>query len=193
MNDEIGFDFSSFIFHHSYFILHTSYFIIPFYFCGMKQKILLNGIIAGIAVVGYVLLFYYMDKKLALSASVRFSSLLVCALFMYLTIKDVREPDFKVLLRGAFAVFLIANALYYVFDYVLFNIIDKSLMDMEKEMAIEMYRPSTPINELYDMEQGIRNAQAHNFSSNLMQFARWTILGFGVALLVSYLVKRNNK
>jgi DNA integrity scanning protein DisA with diadenylate cyclase activity len=159
----------------------------------MKQKILLNGIIAGIAVIGYVLLFYYMDRKLALSASVRFSSLLVCALFMYLTIKDVREPDFKVLLRGAFAVFLIANALYYVFDYVLFNIIDKSLMDMEKEMAIEMYRPSTPINELYDMEQGIRNAQAHNFSSNLMQFARWTILGFGVALLVSYLVKRNNK
>lgn len=159
----------------------------------MKQKILLNGIIAGIAVIGYVLLFYYMDKKLALSASVRFSSLLVCALFMYLTIKDVREPDFKVLLRGAFAVFLIANALYYVFDYVLFNIIDKSLMDMEKEMAIEMYRPSTPINELYDMEQGIRNAQAHNFSSNLMQFARWTILGFGVALLVSYLVKRNSK
>lgn len=159
----------------------------------MKQKILLNGIIAGIAVVGYVLLFYYMDKKLALSASVRFSSLLVCALFMYLTIKDVREPDFKVLLRGAFAVFLIANALYYVFDYVLFNVIDKSLMDMEKEMAIEMYRPSTPINELYDMEQGIRNAQAHNFSSNAMQFARWTILGFGVALLVSYLVKRNSK
>lgn len=159
----------------------------------MKQKILLNGIIAGIAVIGYVLLFYYMDKKLALSASVRFSSLLVCAFFMYLTIKDVREPDFKVLLRGAFAVFLIANALYYVFDYVLFNIIDKSLMDMEKEMAIEMYRPSTPINELYDMEQGIRNAQAHNFSSNAMQFARWTILGFGVALLVSYLVKRNNK
>ena len=159
----------------------------------MKQKILLNGIIAGIAVIGYVLLFYYMDRKLALSASVRFSSLLVCALFMYLTIKDVREPDFKVLLRGAFAVFLIANALYYVFDYVLFNIIDKSLMDMEKEMAIEMYRPSTPINELYDMEQGIRNAQAHNFSSNAMQFARWTILGFGVALLVSYLVKRNNK
>ena len=159
----------------------------------MKQKILLNGIIAGIAVIGYVLLFYYMDKKLALSASVRFSSLLVCALFMYLTIKDVREPDFKVLLRGAFAVFLIANALYYVFDYVLFNVIDKSLMDMEKEMAIEMYRPSTPINELYDMEQGIRNAQAHNFSSNAMQFARWTILGFGVALLVSYLVKRNSK
>ena len=159
----------------------------------MKQKILLNGIIAGVAVIGYVLLFYYMDKKLALSASVRFSSLLVCALFMYLTIKDVKEPDFRVLLRGAFGVFLIANALYYVFDFVLFNHIDTSLIDLEKDMAIEMYRPSTPINELYDMEQGIRNAQAHNFSSNALQFARWSILGFGVALLVSYLVKRNNK
>ena len=159
----------------------------------MKQKILLNGIIAGIAVVGYVLLFYFMDKRLALSASVRFSSLLICAFFMYLTIRDLKEPDFKILLRGAFAVFLIANALYYVFDYVLFNIVDISLMDMEKEMAIEMYRPNTPINQIYDMEQDIRNAQGHNFSSNAMQFARWSILGFGVSLLVSYLVKRNNK
>jgi hypothetical protein len=159
----------------------------------MKQKILLNGIIAGIAVVGYVLLFYFMDRKLAFSAAVRFSSLLVCAVFMYLAIKDVQTPDFKVLLRGAFAVFLIANACYYVYDYVLFNMIDKSLMDMEKEMAIEMYRPNTPINELYDMEQGIRNAQGHTFGSNAMQFARWTILGFGVALLVSYLVKRKVK
>jgi Protein of unknown function (DUF4199) len=159
----------------------------------MKQKILLNGIIAGIAVVGYVLLFYFMDRKLAFSAAVRFSSLLICAFFMYLTIKDVQTPDFKVLLRGAFAVFLIANAAYYVYDYVLFNIMDKTLMDMEKEMAIEMYRPNTPITELYDMEQGIRNYNAHNLASNLMQFARWTILGFGVALLVSYFVKRKVK
>ena len=179
--------------HHSYFIIHISLFILPFYFCGMKQKILLNGIIAGVAVVGYVLLFYFFDKQWALTPSIRFSSLIVYALFMYLTIKNVREPDFKVLLRGAFSVFLIANAIYYVFDFVLFNYIDKSLIDMEKEMAIEMYRPSTPINEIFDMEQGIRNAVAHNFSSNSMQFARWAILGFGVSLLVSYLVKRNNK
>ncbi len=159
----------------------------------MKQKILLNGIIAGIAVVGYVLLFYYMDRSSAFSPAVRFSSLLVCAFFMFLTIKDVKEPDFKVLLRGAFAVFLIANVFYYVYDFVLFNHIDPLLVDMEKDMAIEMYRPNTPINEIFDMEQGIRNAQAHNFSSNAMQFARWSILGFGVALVVSYLVKRNNK
>ncbi len=159
----------------------------------MKQKILLNGIIAGIAVVSYVLLFYYMDKTSAFSPSVRFSSLLICAFFMFLAIKDIKTPDFKVLLRGAFAVFLIANVFYYVYDFVLFNYIDPSLVDMEKDMAIEMYRPNTPINDLYDMEEGIRNAQAHNFSSNAMQFARWAILGFGVALVVSYLVKRNNK
>lgn len=71
----------------------------------MKQKILLNGIIAGIAVVGYVLLFYYMDKASALGASVRFSSLLIYVLFMYLAIKNVDSTDFKVLLRGAFGVF----------------------------------------------------------------------------------------
>ena len=159
----------------------------------MKQKIILYGIIAGMAVVGYVLLFYFMDKTLALGASVRFSSLLAYGLFMYLAVKDTKSSDFKVLLRGAFVVFLIANALYYVFDFVLFNYIDPTLIDIEKEMAIELYRPNTPINELYDMEQGIRNAVAHNFSSNALQFARWSIIGFGLSLLVSYLIKRNNK
>ncbi len=175
------------------FIFYPSYFIIPFYFCGMKQKIILYGIIAGIAVIGYVLLFYFIDKTWALGAFVRFSSLLIYALFMYLGVKDTNTTDFKVLLRGAFAIFLIANMLYYVFDFVLFNYIDPSLIDIEKEMAIELYRPNTPINELYDMEQGIRNAVAHNFSSNALQFARWSIIGFGVSLLVSYLVKRNIK
>jgi Protein of unknown function (DUF4199) len=159
----------------------------------MKQKILLNGIIAGIAVVGYGLLFYYVDRTSTFSPSIRFSSLLIYALFMFLAIKDVKAPDFKVLLRGAFGVFLIANAFYYVYDFVLFNYIDPSLIDIEKDMAIELYRPNTPINELYDMEQGIRNAVAHNFSSNLLQFARWSIIGFGLSLLVSYFVKRNNK
>ena len=159
----------------------------------MKQKILLNGIIAGVAVISYVLLFYFMDRKAAFSASVRFSSLAVCAVAMYMTIKNERSPDFKVLLRGCFAVFLIAFGLYFVFDFVLFNVIDKSLMDIEKETAIEAYRPSTPINELYDMEQNIRNYNGHSIASNLMQFARWTILGFGVSLLVSYLVKRGKK
>jgi hypothetical protein len=156
----------------------------------MKQKILLNGIIAGIAVVGYVLLFYYMDRQSALSTSVRLSALLIAAFFMFLTIKDVKDPDFKVLLRGAFAVFLMANAAYYVYDFVLFNYIDPSLVDIEKEMAIEAYRPTTDIKDLFDMEQNIRNAKAHNFSSNALQFARWAIPGFGLSLLVSYLVKR---
>jgi Protein of unknown function (DUF4199) len=160
----------------------------------MKQKILLNGIIAGIAVVGYVLLFYYMDRTSAFSPSIRFSSLLVCAFFMFLSIKDIKNADFKVLLRGAFAVFLIANAFYYVYDYVLFNHIDPSLVVMEKEMAIEWQRPSTPITELYDMEQRIRNYDGHTFSRNAFQWAYWSItFGFGLSLLVSYLVKRNNK
>ncbi|MBL7815840.1 MAG: DUF4199 domain-containing protein [Saprospiraceae bacterium] len=153
----------------------------------------MNGIIAGIVVVGFALLFYFMDSKLAFSPTIRFGSLLVYAFFMFVAIKDVKTEEFKILLRGAFAVFLIANAFYYVYDYILFNYIDKTLIDMEKDMAIEMYRPSTPITEQFDMEQGIRNAQAHTFSSNAMQFARWTILGFGVSLLVSYFVKRNNK
>ncbi len=157
----------------------------------MKQKILLNGIIAGIAVVGYVLLFYYMDRTSAFSPVIRFSSWLICSFFMFLTIKDIKNADFKVLLRGAFAVFLIANAIYYVYDFVLYNYVDKTLVDIEKNAAIEWLLPSTPITEQYDLKQRILNYDGHNFSSNIYQWARWSIIfGFGLSLLVSYLVKR---
>ena len=85
-----------------------------------------------------------------------------------------------------------ANAVYYAFDFVFFNHFDPALMDVEKDLAIEMYRSNTPINEQFEMEQGIRNAVGHTVGSNALQFARWSILGFGVAFGVAYLVKKNN-
>jgi hypothetical protein len=156
----------------------------------MKQKILKYGISAGLAVVGYSSLFYFIDKTLFLGAVAKFSTLLVYAAFMYKAVKDYPIDDFKKILRGAFGVFLIGIASYYLFDFILFNYIDKGLIDIEKELAIEMYRPKTPINEIYQMEQDIRNARGHTVSSNLLQMARWAILGFGLSLIISLFAKR---
>ena len=102
----------------------------------MKQNIIKNGIMAGVVAIGYVLLFYYTQKEWLFTGSFVFSSLLIYLFFMYQTAKTVAKEDYKIVLRAAFGVFILANVVYYAFDYVLFNMIDKSLIDVQKESMI---------------------------------------------------------
>ena len=109
---------------------------------------------------------------------------------MYLAAKRAISEDFKGVLRTAFSVFLIANALYYVFDFILFNYIDRSLTVFQADAAIAYLKPSTPLEEQIKMEENIRSADIHNVSSLLKNYVRGAIGGFGLSVLVSYLVKR---
>ena len=91
----------------------------------MKQNIIKNGILAGVAAIGYVSLFYYIKKDLIFSATYTFSSLVIYLIFMFQAVKTLGKEDFRTVLRTAFGVFILANVVYYAFDYVLFNYIDK--------------------------------------------------------------------
>ena len=81
----------------------------------MKQNILKYGIIAGVALVGYFLLFYYLSKEMMLGQVGQLGSYLIYIAFMFIATKQAGDLDFKGLLRTAFAVFLIMNAFYYIF------------------------------------------------------------------------------
>lgn len=146
---------------------------------------------AGIAVIGYYLLFYFFNKESVLGIGVYFSSLLIYAFFMYNAAKNFAEQEFKVLMRVAFAVFLIANLFYYIFDWSLFKNIDPTLAERQKELAIELFQKNTPIEQQPDMLKNIENADIHTPQYLAYLFARGAIGGFGLALLISFLIKRN--
>ncbi len=160
----------------------------------MKQNIIKNGIIAGVAAIGYVLLFYYIKKDLIFSATYTFSSLVIYLIFMYQAVKTLGKEDFKTVLRTAFGVFVLANVIYYAFDYVLFNIIDKSLADIQKGIMIQYYSAGAKsVTEQNELNLSIENAQFHNVKGITFNFAKGAIGGFGLAILVSYLIKRREQ
>lgn len=156
----------------------------------MKQTIFTHGLLAGIATVAYAFSVYTFQKAGFFSTWFYVSSLVIYGFSMYLAAKKVISEDFKGVLRTAFSVFLIANAIYYVFDFALFNYIDKALGVFQADAAIAYLKPNTPLEEQIKMEENIRSADIHNVSSLLKNYLRGAIGGFGLSVLVSYLVKR---
>ena len=146
---------------------------------------------AGITLIGYFLLFYYTDKNTMLGQSVQLSSYLVYALFMFLAAKSVGQEDFKTVLRTAFGVFVVTNLFYYIFDFVLFNTMDKSLADMQKTMMIDYYTANIKtVQETKEMRDNILNGNFHTISSLAFGFAKGAIGGFLLAVIISFLVKK---
>jgi hypothetical protein len=160
------------------------------YFCPMKKTIFIYGILAGVLAVAFSFLVYTVQKTSFFSMTFYVSTLVIYALAMYLAAKKAVSEDFKVVLRTAFAVFLIANIFYYVFDFALFNYVDKSLATMQADAAIAYLKPNTPLEEQVRMEENIRSADIHNVSSLVKQYVKGAIGGFGLAVFVSYLIKR---
>ena len=156
----------------------------------MKQTIFTHGLLAGVATIAYAFSVYTFQKAGFFTIWFYVTSLVIYGFFMYLAAKKAISEDFKAVLRTAFAVFLIANALYYAFDFILFNYIDKSLAAFQADAAIAYLKPSTPLEEQIKMEENIRSSDIHNAPSLLKNYLRGAIGGFGLSVLVSYLVKR---
>lgn len=160
----------------------------------MKQNIIKNGIMAGVVAIGYVLLFYYINKEWLFTGTFVFSSLLFYLFFMYQAAKTVAKEDFKIVLRAAFGVFILANVIYYAFDYVLFNMIDKSLIDVQKESMIQYYASGAKsVEDQNQLSQSIEDAQFHDFKGIAFNFAKGAIGGFGLAIVISFLIKRKER
>jgi hypothetical protein len=160
----------------------------------MKQNILKYGTMAGITLTGYFLLFYFYDKNAMLGSTVQLSSYLIYALFMFLAAKSVANLDFKTVLRTAFGVFIVTNLFYYAFDYVLFNMVDKSLADIQKTMMLDYYTANIKtVQETKEMTDNITNGNFHNLKSISFGFAKGAIGGFGLAIIISYLVKKSSE
>ena len=159
----------------------------------MKQNIIKNGIIAGVATIGYVLLFYYTGKERLFTATFTFSSILIYVYFMYSAANNVAKEEFKTVLRAAFAVFILANLIYYTFDFMLFNVIDKSLAEVQKDVMIQYYAErAKEVEEQNLIRQGIQDGQFHSIKGTFFSFAKGAIGGFGLAVLITFLIKRRH-
>ena len=104
----------------------------------MQQTPIKYGITTGTAMALYLLLFYSMDKAQVLNPLVFWSSLLFPMVGMVIATRKVKdaqagEIDKKEAIKTSFLTWLIAMAVLMAFIFILFNFIDNSLIDLQKE------------------------------------------------------------
>ena len=106
----------------------------------MKQIAIKYGIITGIAMVLYLLLFYSADKSQLFNPLVFWGSLLLPLIGMVVATRKAREAQEseiskKEAIQTSFISWAIAMVIFHAFIYILFNFMDNGLIDIQKELA----------------------------------------------------------
>lgn len=105
----------------------------------MQQTPIKYGIITGAAMALYLLLFYSFDKAQVLNPLVFWSALLFPMVGMVIATRKMKDElgggiDKKEAIKTSFLTWLIATGIFVLFIFVMFNYIDTSLIDLQKEM-----------------------------------------------------------
>lgn len=140
------------------------------------QRGLINGLFAGAVTNIWLLLFFLYDREIALSSPVLLATYVFYLYFMYRAAAVASADDFRSYIRPAFLVFVVANALYYIYYYFLFTRIDPGLIDLQAErLAAE--------GLLEDI--GGRDSLAVTATGTLWSFMSSLLGGFGLSVVIA--------
>ena len=157
-----------------------------------------NGLIAGGLTILFMMIVYLLidDKRIVLSYWVYWGSIIFYLFFMSRSCLEKRASHggnliFKDALRAAFITFLVANAVFHLFNYVLFNFVDPGLVDIQMEMAKELYPKLLPKEQAKDMLQTMKREGFEMSIPNLIfAYAKGAIGGFVLSLIIAGITRR---
>ena len=95
------------------------------------------GILAGGAVVVLFAVLYFTNKAMVLNRGLWLGSTLFYIFGMWQAQKQVESDELKDHIQPGFVVFIIANALFYVYYYFLFGVFDPELVQMQANLLTE--------------------------------------------------------
>jgi len=156
----------------------------------MKTNIAIKyGLIAGVGVAAYYLLFYYTNIELFFNPVVAWASLAIYLAAMFKACLDDRKstPDdypFLLGLRMSFATFAVTSAVYYIFNYLLYNVIDPELIEIQKEIMFEQIADMAKRFEMSDMKDSIEDFKEQDYSVTIAN----SFLGWGWSLIGGFLL-----
>ena len=162
----------------------------------MKKDMLKYGMIAGAGTLCWFLLFYALGRELMLSPWVYYASFVFYLWAMYSAMRSSLRGGvqaFKEVLRAGFAVYLLANLVYYLFYYFI-NHWDPALAETQKEMMREWLPRITPKDKL---RQALKALEESDFVVHprdaFFSYMRSAIGGFVLAVGLAWLVIRTHK
>lgn len=169
----------------------------------MENHSVKNGLFFGLASIAYTLIVYLVSPKMLFSG---FTGLLVAlvmtVIFMVMAAKAERADNEGFLsygeaLKTTFFVFVIGSLISTIFSYILYNIIDPSLIDLMKESAVETATKmaeffGAPEDQLDQIREEVMNQDmSMGVGRMILQWVYSLIFGFIVSLIVSAVVKKN--
>ena len=164
-----------------------------------KNTAVRYGLIAGIGIVAYFLLFYSINARLLFNPWVYWASLGVYLALMWKALQDQQQAGegplpFKEGLRTAFLVFVIANLIYYLFYYLLFGLLDPSLVELQKEVMLESLEQSRSLLSEQQREEMLRSLENGELDITpgkvFFTFVRSLISGFVLSAGLAALANR---
>lgn len=152
----------------------------------MNNKAINFGLIAGGSVVVIMLVMDMINNRMLTSTGMSYFPTLVLIIAMFLSVREAKKSmeylPFSEAFKQSFLPFIIGNAIYMLFNYVLYNFIDPELADLAKQKALELF-DSGIFNNFVDEEQRelmIESIQENSFKSTLGE----TLLGYLFSLII---------
>ena len=154
------------------------------------------GLLVGLMTVVVMFCFYLVDNSWAYRVSLRGGVMLIYLIGMIKAgqsiVKAEPNQDFRFIIRPIFVVFLVANLIYFVYYYLLFNVIDPDLVAGQKAYFLQMAASHGQITEenrqvfLQETMQGeLTSARAV-----LYNYASGAIGGFALSAALAFVLKR---
>lgn len=142
-----------------------------------RQEGLRWGIIAGGIVVALFAGVYFLNRPLVLSRGLWLGSGLIYVLAMWQAQKTVEEGELKEYIQPGFLVFVVANALFYLYYYFLFSVFDPELVDLQAEL-------------LRESGQDPKDAPDPTLGSTFFAYVQSLIFGFAIAAGIGFVLSR---
>lgn len=150
----------------------------------MNSNALRYGLFVGLGTIAVMLLLYIINAEMLFGWSLQ-ATWLIYLFLMYKAIDDTKkEGDGFITLREGFAtafiVFAIGNLMYIVFYYVLVNIIDPSLIEIQIDKGVEMVEKVAEFAGMSEeeLETAIKEVEK-GVTPNIQQ----TFFGYAISLL----------
>jgi len=164
----------------------------------MQNQGVKYGILGGIGIILYMLLFFMIDKKMMLSPWVYWAGMIVYIVAMFKSIFALKEAKGGEItaqegMKEAFTCFLVANLLFYTFYMVLFNWISPEMVDLQKNMSLELLNSTEsfyPPEKFVEMKESMEAADFRvTLGGSLFGLAKGAIGGFILSFLMGRLIR----
>lgn len=167
----------------------------------MENPAIKNGVIAGLFLVLGSLIPYFIDPTLYLNPWIQFSLFIVYIVFMTKTGNEVRALNgghisWGEAFKPIFLTGFIAAFMGVVFQYVLFNFLDPSVWELQKQLSLEVFDSlieSGWANE-EDLEADIEKIENSVFTivEALKAFGGGCLMGLIPSAIIAAIVKKDN-